>query len=42
MIMLGEHIGTQKLWQVSVDITGILKSRREEINISNMLQKKAL
>ena len=29
--MLGSTLGTQKLWQVSVGITGIWKNRYEEI-----------
>ena len=38
IIKLEEHLRRQKLWQISVDIIYIYKSKHQEMNIKTMLQ----
>ena len=42
IIKLEEHLGTQKLWQISVYIIYIYKSKHQEMNINIMLQPESI
>ena len=42
IIKIAEHLGRQKLWQISVGIIYIYKSKHQEMNINTMLQPESI
>ena len=42
ILKLEEHLGRQKLWQISIDIIYIYKSKHQEMSTNTLLQPESI